>query len=99
MKSTALPAAEPDRLGRVTTLGGLRIRGVVRVAGTPAEGAYLSLNNGDGFIAERRTGPDGSYEFHTSPGDWTVICRAAGHDAKPVSVSSGDGDVALDFDL
>lgn len=82
----------------MTTLGTLRIRGVVRAGGEPVEGAYLTLNSGEGFIAERRTGPDGAYEFHTSPGDWTVICRAAGHDAKPQTIS-GDGDVALDFDL
>ena len=83
----------------MTTLGSLRIKGVVRAGGEPVEGAYLTLNNGDEFIAERRTGPDGAYEFHTSPGDWTVICRAAGHEAKPLEISAGDGDVSLDFDL
>jgi uncharacterized protein DUF1416 len=86
----------------VTTLGSVRIRGVVRKGGAPVEGAYLTLNTGkDGteFIAERRTGPDGVYEFHTSPGDWTVICRAAGSDATPLSVSSGGGEISLDFDL
>jgi hypothetical protein len=84
----------------MTTLGSLRIKGVVRKGGDPVEGAYLTLNQGEAFIAERRTGPDGVYEFHTSPGDWTVICRASGSDAKPLSVKSAEGgEVALDFDL
>ena len=86
----------------MTTLGKLRISGIVRKGGEPVEGAYLSLNTGpDGkeFIAERRTGPDGVYEFHTSPGDWTIVCRASGSDAAPLTVSSEGGEVALDFDL
>jgi hypothetical protein len=86
----------------MTTLGEVRIRGVVRRNGEPLEGAYLTLNTGpDGsdFIAERRTGPDGSYEFHTSPGDWTVICRASGSDAAPKTLTSNGGDVTIDFDL
>jgi len=87
----------------MTTLGSVRIKGVVRKDGDPVEGAYLTLNQhteqGDDFIAERRTGPDGVYEFHTSPGDWTVICRASGNDAKPFTVNSDGGEVTLDFDL
>jgi hypothetical protein len=83
----------------MTTLGKVRIRGVVRRNGEPVEGAYLTLNNGDEFIAERRTGPDGSYEFHTSPGSWTVICRAAGSDGVPQTVSSEGGDLTVDFGL
>jgi hypothetical protein len=87
----------------MTTLGKLRIRGIVRRNGEPVEGAYLTLNAGSEFIAERRTGPDGSYEFHTSPGDWTVICRAAGSEAVPKTVSSppgdGGGELEADFDL
>ncbi len=83
----------------MTTLGSLRIRGVVRRGGDLVEGAYLTLNQGEDFIAERRTGPDGTYEFHISPGDWTVICRALGSDPKPLTVSSEAGEVALDFDL
>jgi hypothetical protein len=83
----------------VTTLGTVRIKGVVRKGGAPIEGAFLTLNQGEDFIAERRTGPDGFYEFHTSPGDWTVICRASGSDTKPLTVSSEGGEIALDFDL
>lgn len=86
----------------MTTLGKVRIRGVVRRNGAPLEGAYLTLNSGSGgteFIAERRTGPDGEYEFHTSPGDWTVICRASGSDPAPRTVTSDGGEIALDFDL
>jgi hypothetical protein len=83
----------------MTTLGKLRIRGVVRRNGEPVEGAYLTLNAGEDFIAERRTGPDGTYEFHTSPGEWTVICRASGSDPVPATVSSEGGESTADFDL
>jgi hypothetical protein len=86
----------------MTTLGKVRIRGVVRRDGQPVEGAYLTLNSGTEdteFIAERRTGPDGTYEFHTSPGDWTVICRASGSDPVPLTVSAHDGEFDVDFDL
>lgn len=86
----------------MTTLGKLRIRGVVRRGGEPVEGAYLTLNTGvegEEFIAERRTGPDGSYEFHTSPGSWTVICRASGSDGVPQTVTSDGGELSVDFDL
>ena len=82
----------------MTTLGKLRIRGVVRRGGEPVEGAYLTLNKGEEFIAERRTGPDGVYEFHTSPGDWTINCRAAGSEPAQLD-ASGEGDVDIDFDL
>ena len=82
----------------MTTLGKLRIRGVVRRGGDPIEGAYLTLNKGEDFIAERRTGPDGVYEFHTSPGDWVVICRVAGTEAVRRELA-GDGELEADFDL
>jgi hypothetical protein len=83
----------------MTTLGKVRIRGVVRRGGEPVEGAYLTLNSGEDFIAERRTGPDGAYEFHTSPGSWTVICRASGSEGVPQTVSSDGGDLTVDFGL
>jgi hypothetical protein len=88
----------------MTTLGKLRIRGVVRRNGEPVEGAYLTLNSGTQgedteFIAERRTGPDGVYEFHTSPGSWTVICRASGSDPAPQTVTSDGGDLTVDFGI
>jgi hypothetical protein len=83
----------------MTTLGKLRIRGIVRRGGEPVEGAYLTLNKGEDFIAERRTGPDGSYEFHTSPGDWIVICRAAGSDPVRRELGADDGELEADFDL
>jgi hypothetical protein len=82
----------------MTTLGELRIRGTVTRGGEPLEGAYLTLNKGEEFIAERRTGPDGVYEFHTTPGDWTVICRASGSDPAPQTVS-GTGELTVDFSL
>ena len=83
----------------MTTLGSVRIRGTVRRGGAPIEGAYLTLNDGSDLIAERRTGPDGAFEFHISPGNWTITCRAAGSDPKTLTVDSGGGDVALDFEL
>ena len=77
----------------------LKIHGLVRRAGQPVEGAYITLNQGEAFIAERRTGPDGAYEFHTTPGDWVLVCRAA--DVEPVrrEVSSGAGELEAFFDL
>lgn len=86
----------------MTTLGKLRIRGTVRRDGEPCEGAYLTLNTGGELIAERRTGPDGTYEFHTGTGDWTLICRAAGSEPveRTVTATSPEGgEFAIDFDL
>jgi hypothetical protein len=59
-------------------VGELRIRGVVLRGEDPIEGAYVTLNSADTLIAERRTGPDGFYEFHITPGEWKLVCRAAG---------------------
>lgn len=83
----------------MTTLGKVRIKGTVRRGGEPVEGAYLTLNRGEEFIAERRTAEDGTYEFHTSPGDWVVICRAAGSDAATREITSDGGELEADFDL
>jgi hypothetical protein len=77
----------------------LRIHGVVKSSGRPLEGAYITLNQQGTFIAERRTGPDGTYEFNTTPGDWVLICRASGNDAIERAVSSDDGALAVDFEL
>jgi len=59
-------------------VGELRIKGHVLVDTEPVEGAYVTLNSDDTFIAERRTGPDGVYEFHITPGEWVLNVRAAG---------------------
>jgi hypothetical protein len=87
----------------MTTLGKVRIKGTVRRGGEPVEGAYLTLNQpgsgGAEFIAERRTGPDGTYEFHTAPGEWTVNCRAAGSEAATKTITSEGGELEADFDL
>jgi hypothetical protein len=80
-------------------VGELRIKGVVQRAGAPVEGAYINLLQGEDFIAERRTGPDGVYEFHIPPGEWTLVCRASGSDPSRLAVSSGPGEFAADFDL
>jgi hypothetical protein len=77
----------------------LKIHGRVRRSGDPVEGAYITLNQGETFIAERRTGPDGGYEFHTTPGDWVLVCRAAGSDAVRREVSSAAGELETSFDL
>jgi hypothetical protein len=77
----------------------LKIFGHVRRDGEPVEGAYVTLNQGETFIAERRTGPDGSYEFHTTPGDWVLICRASGSDAVRREVSAGAGEFEAGFEL
>jgi hypothetical protein len=79
--------------------GILKIAGMVRRDGQSVEGAYLDLMQAGEFIAERRTGPDGTYEFHTTAGDWEIRCRAAGADMVSRSVSSAPGEVSVDFDL
>lgn len=80
--------------------GTLKIHGTVRRQGQPVEGAYLDLlAAGDEFIAERRTGPDGAYEFHTTPGDWTVVCRTSGAGPVRLSVSGEAGELAVDVDV
>jgi hypothetical protein len=80
-------------------VGALRIRGVVRRGGTPVEGAYVDLLQGEDFIAERRTGGDGFYEFHTTPGTWVLVCRASGAEAARREVNSDAGELEESFDL
>jgi hypothetical protein len=77
----------------------LKIHGTVLRAGTPVEGAYITLNQDGTFIAERRTGPDGGYEFHTTPGAWTLTCRASGAEAVTRDVTSDAGELETSFDL
>jgi hypothetical protein len=77
----------------------LHIEGTVRRGGEPVEGAYITLNSGDTFIAERRTGPDGTYEFNTTDGSGVLICRMSGRDAVQREVSSEGGALQADFDL
>jgi len=77
----------------------LCIHGVVTRGGSPVEGVYADLIAPDGlFVAERRTGPDGRYEFHTTPGAWEIAFRAAGADPVRRSVDS-TGEVELDVEL
>jgi hypothetical protein len=77
----------------------LRIHGSVRRAGQPVEGAYITLNQGDTFIAERRTGPDGAYEFNTTTGTWVLNCRTSDGDPVRREVTSQDTALQVDFDL
>ena len=77
----------------------LKIHGFVRRGGDPVEGAYITLNSSDAFIAERRTGPDGTYEFHTTPGAWVLVCRASGTEPVRREVSSQAGELETSFDL
>lgn len=85
--------------GHLMGVGELRIRGVVRRGGEPVEGAYITLNQGEEFIAERRTGPDGFYEFHTTPGDWVLVCRGSGTEPVQLVISAPAGEYAADFDV
>lgn len=77
----------------------LKIHGLVRRGDDPVEGAYITLNQGETFIAERRTGPDGAYEFHTTPGEWVLVCRASGADPVRREVSSEAGELETSFAL
>ncbi len=77
----------------------LKIHGLVQRGGDPVEGAYITLNQDETFIAERRTGPDGSYEFHTTPGSWVLVCRASGAEAVRREVNSEAGELEASFEL
>jgi hypothetical protein len=78
----------------------VKIGGLVSRSGRPVEGAYVDLLDASGtFIAESRTGPDGRYSFHTSPGKWTLVCRAAGAEAARRDVDAEPGEAELAFDL
>ena len=77
----------------------MRIHGVVKSGGRPVEGAYITLNQQNTFIAERRTGADGMYEFNTTPGEWMLICRSSGNDAIERSINSTDETLVVDFEL
>jgi len=81
-------------------VGGLRIRGRVLLDTEPVDGAYVTLNSAETFIAERRTGPDGSYEFHITPGAWVLNARAAGAEAATRSVEREQGgELECNFEL
>lgn len=81
-------------------VGELRIRGTVSREQHPVEGAYITLSSGETFIAERRTGPDGNYEFHITPGEWELVCRAAGAEAVGRTVRGDSaGELEENFDL
>jgi hypothetical protein len=81
-------------------VGELRIRGHVLRDTEPVEGAYVTLNSGEDLIAERRTGPDGFYEFHITPGQWVLNVRAAGSNAATRTVNEANGgELEEDFDL
>ena len=77
----------------------LRIHGTVSRDGNPVEAAYVNLIDPHGlFVAERRTGPDGGYSFHTTPGKWTLEFLTSGTD-KVAREVEGEGELALDVDL
>jgi hypothetical protein len=82
-------------------VGETSIRGVVEREGKPFEGAYVRLTGSqDEFVAEQRTGADGTFRFWVVPGDWTVICLAPGAE-RLEQVASLDKGRAVDvrFDL
>ena len=77
----------------------LHIHGTVSRDGSPVEAAYVNLIDPQGlFVAERRTGPDGGYSFHTTAGKWTLEFLTSGSDKVEREVE-GDGEVSLDVDL
>ena len=81
-------------------VGQLRIKGTVKKDGEPVEGAYITLISGDTLIAERRTGPDGFYEFHITPGEWKLTARAASAAAMTKEIKKAEpAELTEDFDL
>ena len=57
----------------------MRLRGTVRLRGTPVEGAYVRLLGPSGeFTAELRTDESGTFLFYPSEGSWTLLGIAAG---------------------
>lgn len=83
----------------MTGLQVLQIGGTVSRAGRPVEAAYLALVQGDEFIAECRTGPDGTYAFQVPPGRWMIVCRAAGFTPHIEELEAATGSTRLDFVL
>lgn len=84
----------------MTDAGLVRIAGMVTRSGGPVEGAYIDLLDESGsFIAERRTGPDGTYSFHTTAGGWTLVCRASGSEPVRKSVGAEPGEAEVSFEL
>lgn len=77
----------------------LVIRGSVSRQGRPVEAAYVDLlDPQETFIAERRTGADGEYSFHTTPGRWVLVCRSSGSEPVRHEVD-GTGELRVDFQL
>ena len=82
-------------------VGETSVRGVVERHGKPAEGAYVRLTGSQHeFVAEQRTGEDGSFRFWVVPGEWTLICLAPGAArlTQAVSVARGRA-VDVTFEL
>jgi hypothetical protein len=79
----------------------LQIQGTVTRSGRPVEAAYIDLIDPDGlFVAERRTGPDGRYSFHTTPGSWSLAFRVTGAEAIRREVQeTDDSEVIVDLEL
>ena len=54
------------------------IQGTVQRGGTPLAGAYARLLNASGdFVGEVATGPEGTFRFFATDGDWTVKVLAS----------------------
>jgi hypothetical protein len=74
------------------------IAGVVRRAGAPADGAYVTVRDPAGnFTGERRTdaGGEGRFRFHLSPGSWVLEAVAPRTDAVRRKIDLGPGEEAL----
>jgi hypothetical protein len=82
-------------------VGESAIVGQVYRDGAPIEGAYVRLTGSeDEFVAEIRTGADGSFKFWAVPGQWRVSCLAPGAERleQPVSMEQGhSADVRFDL--
>jgi hypothetical protein len=69
------------------------LSGEVQRAGRPAGGVYVRvLDAGGEFTGEQRTGVDGAFRFHLSPGRWSIVAFAAGSERAVRDVTLDEGD-------
>jgi hypothetical protein len=69
------------------------LSGEVQRAGQPAGGVYVRVLDATGeFTGEQRTGLDGAFRFHLSPGRWSVVAFAAGSQRTVCDVTLDEGD-------
>ncbi|HEX9376914.1 MAG TPA: DUF1416 domain-containing protein [Actinomycetota bacterium] len=77
-----------------------RLTGTVSRGMSPADGAYVQLQNlGGDFQAEVRTGPDGRFVLYPVPGRWRLISFAPGSQRTDRVVDVGVSDVEVELIL